>query len=380
MSERSEIVQELTEIAEHPGRQLEKTLAAGKKAVGVLPYFCPEELVYAAGALPFGLWGSERQIDEAKRYFPAFICSILQTVLEAGIRHELDGLSAIMVPICCDSLKGMGANWQYGVPQVPVIDVAYAENRKIEAGVTFTLSQFRKIRGQLEEILQTKIPDDAVREAVAVYNRDRAALRRFDALMCEKPGLLTPRERNRVMKAGYFMDRREHAEKVEALNAALEKEPAPAFSGLRIVTTGILVDSPDLLQILADNDMAVVGDQVAHESIQYREDTPVTDDPLEGMARRLGQIEGCSVLYDPGKKRIDMLEDIVRSTRADGVLFVLTKFCDPEEYDAVPLKRALDRDGIPMLQIEVDQQMRDYEQARSALEAFREILRARKES
>ena len=45
----------------------------GKKCVGVLPYFCPEELVYAAGMLPCGLWGAEMQVSESKRYYPAFI-------------------------------------------------------------------------------------------------------------------------------------------------------------------------------------------------------------------------------------------------------------------------------------------------------------------
>lgn len=156
-------IEELKAICADPKAELKKTIAAGKKAVGVLPYFCPEELVYAAGMLPFGLWGAAIQANESKRYFPAFICSILHTTLEMGIQGQLDDLSAVMVPICCDSLKGMGANWQYGTGgKVPVINVAYAENRKIQAGIEFTASQFKKIRKQLEEIADTPITDEAI--------------------------------------------------------------------------------------------------------------------------------------------------------------------------------------------------------------------------
>lgn len=378
MSEYREVLKTLEDAAVRPDLQLKEYLARGRKAVGVLPYFCPEELVYAAGAVPFGLWGAERTVSEAKRYFPAFICSILQTVLEMGIRGELNGLSAIMVPICCDSLKGMGTNWEYGVPQVPVINVAWAENRKFAPGAEFTASQFRKIRGQLEGILDTKISDEAVAGAVGVYNENRAALREFTDLLREKPGLLTPLQRSRVLKAGYFMDRREHTALVRELTRALAAAPAPEFTGLRIVTTGILCDSPDLLRILEENGMAVADDQVAHESVFFREDTPVTPDPILGMARRLGLVEGCSVLYDPGKKRVSQLAETARRAKADGVLFVLTKFCDPEEYDYVPVKRALEKAGIPLLLVEVDQQMKDYEQARSAVETFRDILEARR--
>ena len=49
------------EICTNPEAPYRAALAAGKKVVGVLPYFCPEELVYAAGMLPFGLWGAEMQ-------------------------------------------------------------------------------------------------------------------------------------------------------------------------------------------------------------------------------------------------------------------------------------------------------------------------------
>jgi benzoyl-CoA reductase/2-hydroxyglutaryl-CoA dehydratase subunit BcrC/BadD/HgdB len=49
--------------------------------------------------------GREIQISESKRYFPAFICSLLQTTLELGIRGDLDDLAAVMIPTLCDSLK-----------------------------------------------------------------------------------------------------------------------------------------------------------------------------------------------------------------------------------------------------------------------------------
>ncbi len=90
----------------------------------------------------------------------------------------------------------------------------------------------------------------------------------------------------------------------------------------------------------------------------------------------MSNIEGCSVLFDPGKNRGTMLVDFARKSKADGVLLVLTKFCDPEEYDYVPIKRMLDRAGIPLVQVEVDQQALENEQARTAIETFCEILRS----
>ena len=375
MPEIKEMLAELQGICADPGAQLEAALAQGRKAVGVLPYFCPEELVYAAGMLPFGLWGAELQASLSGRYFPAFTCSLLHTVLEMGLRGRLAGLSAVMVPLCCDSLKCFGPNWKYGVGTVPVIDVAWAQNRKTASGEEFTRARFRKVLEKIEEIADRRVSDGEIAGAIALYNDDRAALRAFSAAAAAHPEAVSPAARCAAIKAGYFMDRAEHTVKLRALTAALEALPESHWKGLKLVTTGILADAQPLLAILEEQDIAVADDQVAQESGFFRTDTPVTADPVEGMAKRLGLLEGCSVLFDPGKERGKELVRLAQAAKADGVLWVMTKFCDPEEFDYVPVKRMLEEAGVPLLAVEVDQQMGSYEQARSAVEAFAEMLR-----
>lgn len=373
MSDLQELLVCCRSVAADPKAQLAAFVDEGKQVVGCLTYFCPEELVYAADMVPMGIWGANGvQLAEAKRYYPAFICSVLQTTLELGIRGEYDQLTALMVPILCDSLKGMGTNWEYGVKTVPVINVAHAQNRKCKAGVTFTASQYRKISHELEQLAGRPITDADVARGIRICNENRAALRAFIAAAGKHPELISPLDRNAVIKCGYFMEAPVHTELVRKITRLLEESPETPWKGLKIVTTGILADAPELLRILEENHIAVVDDQILQESVSFREDVPVTEDPYIGMAQRIGAVEGCSVLYDLGKKRASMLVEQAKAAGADGVLFVLTKFCDPEEYDFVPVKRMLQQAGIPLLQIEVDQQMTNYEQVRSAVQAFAE--------
>ena len=95
MNEVKNLLDAFVAVCADPRAQLDAARANGKKCVGVLPYFCPEELVYAAGMLPFGLWGAEMQANESKRYFPAVICSLLHTALDLGLRGALNGLFAV---------------------------------------------------------------------------------------------------------------------------------------------------------------------------------------------------------------------------------------------------------------------------------------------
>ena len=62
---------------------VKKYKEAGKKCIGVLPYYAPEELVFAAGMVPMGMWGSNRKtIARAKEYCATFYCTIAQLALE----------------------------------------------------------------------------------------------------------------------------------------------------------------------------------------------------------------------------------------------------------------------------------------------------------
>ena len=374
MSDLRKTIDGLKEIAASPRKQLDRVLAEGKKAVGVIPYFAPEELVYAAGMVPFGMWGAETQVTESKRYYPAFYCSILHTALDLGIKGEFRGLSAVMIPLTCDSLKGMGTNWRFGVKDIPVIDVAYAQNRTIPAGEEFTESQFKKIRGQVEEIAGCKISDKALSEANRVYNANRKECLRFNELAASHSGTVSLVDRAMVLKARYFMERDAHTAHLKAINDALAAMPAEAAAGKKIVTTGIIADSPELLSILQENGFVIAADQITHESVDFRALADENIDPVKALARRLNDIKGSSVLYDPAKGRNTELAQIAKACGADGVLWVLTKFCDPEEFDYVPAKEVLDAAGIPMLQIEIDQQMVNYEQVRTAIETFKDIL------
>lgn len=374
MSRIQEILGILRTAAKHPRSALDDVLRDGRKAVGCMPMYCPQELVYAAGMRPFAVWGAEVEVREASRYFPTFICSVLQTALELGLQGKLDGLSGMMIPALCDSLKCMGQNWKAGVPQVPFIPVYHPQNRKTEAGIAFLRRQYEKVLAQLEVIAGHKVTNVAIHEAIALYNAQRVAMLRFLDVVGRYPEHVSPSARCGVIKSAGFMDVAEHTALVCELVDALETLPRTKWPGKRVVITGILADSPALLSIFETNGIAIVGDDVAAESRRFRTLVPPGDNPLECLARQLSERDGCSVLFDPQKRRGDMILDLAKKNSAQGIIVVMTKFCDSEEFDYAILRKQFRAADMPHVMIETDRQMQGYEQARTALEAFCEMI------
>ena len=63
MNRIGEIISDLQETANHPAKAVKASMKeTGKKAVGCFPYYTPDEIIYAAGMLPVGLWGGQTEI------------------------------------------------------------------------------------------------------------------------------------------------------------------------------------------------------------------------------------------------------------------------------------------------------------------------------
>lgn len=374
---KEDILNELQKIASSPKMQLQKYLKEGKKVIGCVPVYTPEELIHSMGLVPMGLWGADVQIKNAKKFFPAFICSIMQSVLELGMQGTYKGLSAIIVPSLCDSLKCIGQNWKYAVPEIPFIPMTYPQNRAADFGITFTEEGYRIVIKELERICSVNFEEEALKKAIEIYNTHNRLMREFSSLAAETE--ITPCQRSAVFKSALFMLKEEHNAFMSELNDALraEKQSGKAVQSgeIRVITSGILADNGALLKILEDNNMIIAGDDVAAESRQYRTDCSLELPPLKALAEKFAHMDCCSVLYDADKKRADLITDLAAERKAHGVIVMQTKFCDPEEFDYVIIKEACAAKKIPHVIVEIDRQMTNYDQARTIIQSFGEMCR-----
>lgn len=366
-----------------PKQQLAEYKAQGKKVVGVLPYYAPEELVYAAGIVPMGIWGSNtKTISRAKEYCATFYCTIAQLALEMLLDGTMDGLDGIITPTICDTLRPMSQNFRVAMgDKMSVIFLAHPQNRFEEFGLQFTVDQYNHVKKELEKIAGREITNDDIQNAIKVYNESRAARRKFVKLASEHCDVITPTKRSAVLKAFYFMLKDEYIAKLNELNAELEKLPVCDWQGTKVVTSGIICDNPALLAAFEENNIAIAADDVAHESRSFRTDVPENADPMMALAQQFANVDYEVLLYDPKSsenRRGEFVANMVKESGAQGLVLFMQQFCDPEEMEYPYLKKALQDADIPHIKLGIDQQMRDFGQARTAIQAFADVLEMRK--
>lgn len=376
MSKIEQLLAGFADAASSPRRVAEEyKRETGGKVVGCMPPYCPEEIVHAAGMLPVGMWGGQTELNVARTALPAFACSIMQSVTEFQLKGVYDCLDAVLAPSSCDTLKAIGQKWNR--PGIPCIQFVHPHNRRLDAARDYLRAEYRAIVEKLETVCGAPITEKALQRSIAVYDEHRRAMREFTRVAAKYPHSMNPLARHNVMKSAFFMRKDRHTALVRELTAELMRQEALPWSGLRAVVSGIMLEPVQVIELFRELNIAVVADDLAQESRQYRVDTPAGADALDRMAGRWQQMYGCSLAFETDKRRGSMLRQMKEESGADAVIICMMKFCDPEEFDYPIIKRELEDAGIPLLQIEIDQQVQFVEQIRTRLQSFAEILTER---
>jgi len=377
MTDIQNLLKKFKHIAENQREQIDKYLAEGKKVVGVYPYYAPQEIIHAAGCVPIEVWGGQGPIDKAKEYFPTFYYSLALRCLEMGLDGSLDGLSACMLTTLDDTLRPLSQNYKVSVGRkIPMVFLNHAQHRKEDFGKTYNAKIFKQAAERLEEICDVKITDEALKEAIEVYNENRALKREFIKMVGDYSKTIKASDRSNVLKASWNMPKDEHSKMLKELIDALKEMPKEECTGPRVVTSGVITDNPALLEVLDNFNICVVADDVAAESRGLKVDVDTSiEDPYLALADQFARMDEDPILYDPDIwKRPKYVVDLAAENDADGCLVFMMTFNDTEEMEYPSLKRAYEEAGIPLIKMGYDQQMTDFGQAKTQLETFSEMV------
>ena len=374
MSKVEAILSQLKDIAANPKKAMDDYKAeTGKGAVGIMPIYAPEEMVHATGYLPMGIWGAQgKTISQARTYLPPFACSIMQQVMELQCEGAYDDLAAVLFSVPCDTLKCLSQKWK---GTSPVIVFTHPQNRGLEAANKFLVKEYELVKAQLEHYLGVTITNAALERSIAIYNENRQVMREFVKVAADYPQVIDAVSRHAVFKARQFMLKEKHTELVKELIAEVKAMPVQPWTGKKVIVAGILLEPNELLDIFNEFGLAIVDDDLAQESRQIRVDVLDGEEgPLYRMAKAWQQMYGCSVATDTKKGRGKMLMNKMTQTGADAVIIAQMKFCDPEEWDYPVMYREFEERGVKNLMIEVDQEVTSFEQVKTRLQSFVEMM------
>lgn len=349
--------------------------ASGRKVAGYMCSYAPQELLHAAGYLPIRILGREGDTHRADELLQSFSCSFARSVLDSALEQEWPFLDLIMFSHTCDTMQNVADLWRAHAPHTEVLIASVPSRTDGDAPLRYYVAELKRLKKKLEE-KTGPITDEALAASLKLYNEHRSAMQELYVLRNEKAGVLSGAQMMNISASAFLMDVAEHLALVREVIAALKSADDTGTASLpRVFVAGGMCRHVGFIELMEAAGCMVVGDDLCVGSRSFSHGEVDAADPIEALARTyLGRIP-CPAFHRDGRQPGDALVEAVRRDKADGVIFLLTNFCDPVAFDYVPLKNALEKANIPALSLSVEQHREPPEQLRTRVEAFTEMLK-----
>ena len=377
------IIAKFTQAAAQPLEGAKAWKAANKKLViGSFPMHFPGELAHAADALPIILQESDEQITVGHGAIFPFYCGYTRSVVDQALLGRFEFLDAIMFGDHCVQLLGAADAIRCEKPNTRILFNQLISSMSAPWAFEQAREAFRSLREELEEMIGRPIPDDAVRNSIRIFNKNRQLIRRLFDLRRAGKLPITARQLQDIVKSSMVMDKDQHNALLEQLMSKIGQGTGSQAEGIRVFLSGHMCQppKPDILDLIEGCGATVVDDDLFHGYRYVATDIEESGDPLDALANwylvrnlRLP----CPTRADQNADWDGYLVKAVSRANAQGVIVLMAKFCEPHMFYYPEIKEAFERHGIPHLLIETEHESMPLEAVKTRVETFLEIVKRR---
>jgi benzoyl-CoA reductase subunit C len=362
-----------------------ETMKAWKEGGGkIVGYFCtnvPEELIMAAGMLPYRVRSPEsRDTSEADRYTTYLNCTYCRHVVDDALLGNYDFLDGFVGSNGCDQMRRVSDIFRavsfkeaaekdeffleyVGAPRVPMD----------EASLKYYKDEIIRMKEQMEEFFDVQITEDKLNEAIREVNESRRLLHELYELRKAEQPPITGAEALSVTVAYTCMPKDQFNRELKALLAGLGDRKAAPDHKKRLFLYGSELDDPDWVKLIEDQGALVVADGTCFGGRMFWDFVDESSGPIEALAKRYHERWSCPRMCDR-ERRQDKIKEMVRDWNADGIVGERIVFCQLWGSEKVMTNLEAQDSGTPTLWLEREYLLGGTGQIKTRVQAFLESM------
>lgn len=326
--------------------------AQGKKVVGYVCSYVPEEILVAADILPFRITGlGVSDTSEADAYLSRVNCSFARCCLEAGFKGAYDFLDGAVWVNGCDHIRRCYDNWKAKIPfdfmhMLPVPHKIFPDGRQ------WYKEEVQGMMEAVEKHFDVKITDDRLLAASLVYNETRKILKQLYEMRARPEPVFTGAEVITILSAGVRIPKTEFNRLLSQVLQEAEQASKKANGHVRLLVGGSMMDDIDFIQNIESMGGIVVADSLCMGARSFWNLTEESGAILENLVDRYYAHASCPRMAGEYKNRFDFTMDRIQEADVKGVILENIKFCDLHGTENALIKKDLEKEGIPVIELE----------------------------
>ena len=347
----------------------------GRRPMGYLCSYVPEEILHAAGYAPVRLRGTTMPLRRVDAHLQSFTCALCRSTLDQLLGGELESLAGTVFSHTCDTMQAQADLWRINSQASHFVDTVM-QPAHLGAPSTrhYLIAELRRFAERLGSFSGQPIAVETLRASISLYDETRRLVQELQGLRDR----LSATAFFAILDAAQRMPREEANPLLTELLAELHAKPGgPARdqvgSGPRLLLVGAVLDEPRLLEIIEETGARVAGDDLCSASRHFLDQVGTAGDPFESLADYYLRRPPCPTKFHPDHHPGRTLLEQAGQVGADGIVFALEKFCEPHAFDYALVRPTLEEAGMPHLLLEMEQTP-SLEALRTRIQAFVEML------
>ncbi len=358
---------------------------SGGRALGYLCAFVPVEMITAAGMLPLRLRGDVNEpITKADADMETIVCPLVRSAFDLVQKGRYAAIEGVVIPHACDSMCRGYEVWQ-GATGLAFSHLINTPHGTDDSSLAYFKAELGDFRNSLAKLTGKPLTDEALRKAIAAYNEERAAVAALYRLRASAPPAISGVDVAKVLIAAMSLPVAEATALIKSVvEEARGKKPAAELKP-RLMLVGAQVDNIEIIDLIEQSGAAVVADDLCPGARESLTPTPVTPDPMDGLADRYLRQVYCGRNYRQREggyaeyleSRFGHIGRAIKDYKVDGVVLYIYKYCDPFGFEVPQIKSYIESKGVPALYIEDEYAMSGLGRLSTRVQAFLETLGAR---
>jgi len=353
--------------------ELKRLRVTGKKVVGYFCLYVPVEVIQASGAVPIRLVrGDNSAALLGERHLRPDACPFCKSTLGKLTTDPLYQLADALVFVnTCDMMRRLPEVVR-NVVDIPVFQIYLPRTAE---DFPNRLNEFLRQLEKMMNFLKTLTGVDGLprlTSTITEYNRLRQALKALDETRIQEP---PPVKGSEILDLVLLATLLKSEDVIELISEKMPHQPVNSQPALpRVLLAGSILTEEDRRTItLLEKELAIVADTICTGTRFFTETVEVKDDPLIALANYYFNLIPCA-FRRPNDRLYDFTHKLIAERLVQGIIYKTLLYCDPWRFEVQTHRTKLQ---LPVLEIDSDYSEKNYQQLRTRIEAFAEMLKSK---
>ncbi len=352
----------------------------GEVVIGYLDSYLPEEMIHAAGFLPWKVVGTMKgSIPLSSVYRPKYTSLHCAHVLENFLNKDLHFLDGMVMSDWDDDHTRLWDQLRL-VVKINFCPLLHVPQIKTPKALNYFMASLNQLKTMIEEHFGVSISDDDLRRSIKIYNETRRLLTKLSDLRRTNPGLLKGSDVFRIVDLSTIMPKEkfnpELQRVLDELNEAIKtdechgngKESKPA-----LLLTSDWLDDISLVDLIEASGGNIIMDDMNNGTRYFSGEVDSGENPIKDLAYRYLTKSACPrMAFWP--EQVNQMVQWVSENNIEGIINFPEIYSWPRRIYTPYIQARCEQAGVPITTILREYQLGRKGQIQTRLEAFLETI------